>query len=883
MPIGSFNLNGLAKILSSAYNYTPFNLIRSTENPTYAGTNQTSSWGQTVAMNSTYYAVGAPDDRTTTVGGRVDIFNISDGTKFRTITNPNSQTTDRVDAFGNNITMNSTYIAIGARTENTATLNDTGVIYVYRISDGALIYTLTDPTSPAQAASDNFGLYTIMNESYLLAGCPNKSSQSGAAYLYDLSTGSIVYTKSNPNPGTLNTTDNYGIGLAINNTYFYVGSPLEDISSTASAGAIFQYLISDGSLVSTIYNPNYVTTQSDQYGTNLVCNNSYLIVGAYSEDTPITDGGTVYVYDATTTLSSTPITTINDPNIYLDATLVDSFGNYLGLNNNYLFITSNEKPAGSSLPAPKHLFVYKTTDWSLYRFYENAFTGGAYTSNSGFKFANNDNYVTWAGTEFNSGDQGFVNLYNTTGTELTQADAIYIVDSATNTNSTTITIPATVIDGDIGILFDSSSTTGIGAVYPADWTSLASGSLSWSYRISYRRLKLSDASTSISGFTTGTRSKILLIIRGRATSNNNDAVIRGFYFSTPTGQTTTAAPTNQTIPMLSTQMGYMGFGVYMATSAITSRGSAGTYSAASPSSTEYSASTSHYVKTFGPNGWQSLGLADTVTLSMADYGSNALAGFVMVLTNTTSQVRPKYPLYGNWSYNASYTGSGGFKSGVRMPSISNGSTSVGPLRNANKFFTPGTGAYTIEWWAYYTTNPTANSPAWFDMGNDATQRAPLFYYNTSSNIRMLGGGSSGAGLTLLDFPSSSTWPSTSAWHHWAIVREGTASNQLKLYVDGVLKVTATDSGDYTSYPWSLNLGGLNPSLNSSGTQSFGSSSNNVVQIDEFRVSNIARYTGAFSVPTAAFVNDAYTKCLYHFDGGSYGDSGPYFDDATPYN
>jgi hypothetical protein len=587
-------------------------------------------------------------------------------------------------------------------------------------------------------------------------------------------------------------------------------------------------------------------------------------------------------------LSNTPVTTITTPNLYGSAA-GDQFGGgttaflYISIiTDNYLLIgSSNDK--NTTFTSARTFYVYKTSDWSLYRYYDHPLTSGSLPSSAStapLMAAANNNYLLFGGHNPN-GDQGFVNLYNRTGTELTQADSLYVVDSATNTNSTTITIPATVIDGDIGILFDSSSTTGIGAVYPLDWTSLASGSLSWSYRISYKRLKSSDASTSISGFTTGTRSKILLIIRGKATSNNNDAVIQGFRFSTPTGQTTTAAPTNQTIPILSSQMGCIGFGVYMATSAITTRGSAGTYSASNPSSTEYTASTSHYVKTFGYSGWQTLGVADTVTLSMADYGSNALAGFFIELTTTTSQIRPRYPLYGNYSANASYIGSGGFKSGVRMPSINNASTSVGPLRNTNQFFTPGTGAYTIEWWANTGSSPYANNPAWFDMCNDATQRQPSFYYNTSTNIRMLGGGSAGAG-TLLDFASSG-WPSTSAWHHWAIVREGTGTNQLKLYVDGALKVTATDSGDYTSYPWALNLGGFNPTISSTGTQSFGSTSGNSVQIDEFRVSNIARYTGAFTAPTAAFVNDAYTKCLYHFDGGSYGDSGPYFDDATPYN
>jgi hypothetical protein len=37
-------------------------------------------------------------------------------------------------------------------------------------------------------------------------------------------------------------------------------------------------------------------------------------------------------------------------------------------------------------------------------------------------------------------------------------------------------------------------------------------------------------------------------------------------------------------------------------------------------------------------------------------------------------------------------------------------------------------------------------------------------------------------------------------------------------------------------------------------------------IDEFRVSNTARYTASFTAPTAPFQNDANTLLLLHMDG-----------------
>jgi hypothetical protein len=77
---------------------------------------------------------------------------------------------------------------------------------------------------------------------------------------------------------------------------------------------------------------------------------------------------------------------------------------------------------------------------------------------------------------------------------------------------------------------------------------------------------------------------------------------------------------------------------------------------------------------------------------------------------------------------------------------------------------------------------------------------------------------------------------------------------VRTFVNGVAS-TATNVGTLTQGP-DLRFGGL------PGYAFFNGA------LDEVRISNVARYTGNFSVPTAPFAADANTLGLWSFDAGS---------------
>ena len=168
-------------------------------------------------------------------------------------------------------------------------------------------------------------------------------------------------------------------------------------------------------------------------------------------------------------------------------------------------------------------------------------------------------------------------------------------------------------------------------------------------------------------------------------------------------------------------------------------------------------------------------------------------------------------------------------------------------------FAFGTGAYTFEAWVY----PTSQSATYAGiMGN---------YNSSSSDFGTFFEITGGKWSVYVPSARSDTGVAVSlnAWSHVALVREGTGSNQLKLYVNGSSIWTGTDSQNTTNTYKALISG-----IDLGASYAFNG------YMDEIRISNSARYTGTFTPSTTAFTADSNTKLLIHSDyDGSLGSDG----------
>jgi hypothetical protein len=145
----------------------------------------------------------------------------------------------------------------------------------------------------------------------------------------------------------------------------------------------------------------------------------------------------------------------------------------------------------------------------------------------------------------------------------------------------------------------------------------------------------------------------------------------------------------------------------------------------------------------------------------------------------------------------------------------------------------GTGDFTIEFWAWKSANGVSGFDTVISVASDgnanggfilelSSTRGFAFIYDAAIRI------------------SSNFNPNDSAWHHYALVRNGST---FAMYKDGVQLTTGT----------------LTPTLGVTGNAEIGSAANGQIPfngyIDDLRITKgVARYTTTFTPPTAAFPN-----------------------------
>lgn len=138
----------------------------------------------------------------------------------------------------------------------------------------------------------------------------------------------------------------------------------------------------------------------------------------------------------------------------------------------------------------------------------------------------------------------------------------------------------------------------------------------------------------------------------------------------------------------------------------------------------------------------------------------------------------------------------------------------------------GTGKFTIELWVYRNSSGTYGL-----VGKGTGTTGWLVSLNSSNQVVFTYASST---ITSTGTVSATTWT------HIAVVREGTSTNQTKIYINGTNDGTGTVSTDFNQTN-SMYIG---------ADRTGGSAANAYVQ--DVRITNDARYTANFTAPTAAF-------------------------------
>jgi outer membrane protein assembly factor BamB len=283
------------------------------DNPNaFDASGQDDQFGTAIACSDEYLIVGAhnEDDSSGTTSGKAYIFNVTTGALLWTLDNPNAYSTSLNDIFGFSVSISGNYAIVGAYGEDDSGGTGSGKAYIFNVTTGALLWTLNNPNAYSTSASDFFGYSVSISGNYAIVGAYSEDDSggtvSGKAYIFNVTTGALVHTLNNPNAYSTSAGDNFGYSVSISGNYAIVGAYFEDDSGGTGSGKAYIFNVTTGALVHTLNNPNaYSTSVNDYFGISVSISGNYAIVGAYAEaDSGGDDSGKAYIFNIETTRNS---------------------------------------------------------------------------------------------------------------------------------------------------------------------------------------------------------------------------------------------------------------------------------------------------------------------------------------------------------------------------------------------------------------------------------------------------------------------------------------------------------------------------------------------------------------------------------------------------
>jgi len=369
--IGEDDAGGSFSGKAYVYDLDTNSLLYTLSNPNAFGTSNGDSFGASVGISSSYLIVGAPgetkideNDYNYFQTGKAYIFNATTGALLHTLDNPSPGygggfTTE--ENFGRAVAISNTRAIVGAYWGGGAYR---GRAYIYNTATGALLYTLSNT---ATTYSSLFGYSVDISDSYAIVGAyefdespSTNDDRSGRAYIYNATTGALLFTLSNPNAVSTRRLDRFGFSVAISDSYAAVGAVGERSVGPISyslSGAVYIFSPTTGALLRTISNPNPIDPAlSDTFGSSVAISGSRLIVGAAvegggpggtingAEDAVFNDqSGKAYIFDIAT---GALLHTLDNPNAF-GTVNDDFFGKSVAISNSYAVVgTPFEDDAG---------------------------------------------------------------------------------------------------------------------------------------------------------------------------------------------------------------------------------------------------------------------------------------------------------------------------------------------------------------------------------------------------------------------------------------------------------------------------------------------------------------------------------------------------------
>lgn len=251
--------------------------------------------------------------------------------------------------------------------------------------------------------------------------------------------------------------------------------------------------------------------------------------------------------------------------------------------------------------------------------------------------------------------------------------------------------------------------------------------------------------------------------------------------------------------------------------------------------------TAVYTSAFTPSTTPLTAISGTSLLTcqsnrFVDNSSNAFA----ITVNGNTSVQAFSPLDPSTAYSTSTVGGSGYFDGS------------GDSLTYTSTVATGSGDFTLEVWVYLLATPSINGWVYgYRSGNNIS--GYLFISNT--NLPVFAGDTT-------TYLTSNTALTLNSWNHIAVVRQGLASGNLKMYLNGI-EVASVGTSNNFSYTGTQYIGATNG----------GNPYNINGYISNLRiVPGTAVYTAAFTPPTAPLTAISGTSLLLNYTNGGITDA-----------
>lgn len=247
-------------------------------------------FGERVAVDGRLAVIGAKgDDDQGAASGSAYVFDTITGFRRKLLGDSNSGS----ELFGSDVAIDGGTIVVGAELDIDAA-SQAGSAYVFNAFDGSRRFKMF---ADNPVFSDNYGGAVDVADGIIVVGADNASidgTRTGAAYLHDAQTGQQLH-RLLADDGAAG--DDFGVAVALDDGIVVVGAESRGVVGSNS-GAAYLFDVATGSQLRRLVPDD--AGVGDRFGGAVAIDDGRVLVGATRDDEGGTDAGAVYVFDAVT-------------------------------------------------------------------------------------------------------------------------------------------------------------------------------------------------------------------------------------------------------------------------------------------------------------------------------------------------------------------------------------------------------------------------------------------------------------------------------------------------------------------------------------------------------------------------------------------------------